>query len=146
ILVLMSHFAYIVVRALRWSIAIRNANQFTRFVDLYWITAIVVSLSTLTPVQLGEALKIELLKRQGVLDRLPGLGAFVFERFLDFLTLGLMGVVGLVYGSGLAKRHPNVGTSAAVLIVLVLIGLYTLLRFDPGGRASHWLDSIRLCI
>jgi uncharacterized membrane protein YbhN (UPF0104 family) len=137
------HFAYVVVRAWRWRIAIRHANPSMSFLDFYWITAIVVSLSILTPGQFGEALKVELLKRRGLMNRLPGLGAFVLERLLDLLVVAGMGLGGFVFGSGLAKRHANIGIGAAVLVVLALLALYILLRFDPGGRASHWLVSMR---
>src|SRR5215831_5701411 len=106
ILVWVVHFAYILVRAWRWRIAIKEAtNPSMSFLDFYWITAIVVSLAMLTPGQLGEALKIELLKRRGLLNRLPGLGAFVFERLLDLLVVATMGIIGLMFGSGLARRY-----------------------------------------
>jgi len=137
------HFAYILVRSWRWRIAIKEANPSMSFLDFYWITAIVVSISMLTPGQLGEALKIELLKRRGLLNRLPGLGAFVFERLLDLLVVATMGIIGLMFGSGLARRYSRLGIAATLLIILALIALYILLRFEPRGSTSHWLASIR---
>ena len=58
-------FLYILVRTWRWQMVVKKANPHVRFVELYWITAIVVSLANFTPGQLGETLKIELLKRRG---------------------------------------------------------------------------------
>lgn len=142
VLIWMTQLAYVLVRTWRWRAAVRHANSQVRFFDLYWITAVVVSLAILTPAQAGEALKIELLKRRGLLDRLPGLGAFGLERALDLLTISCIGVLGLVFG-GFAKEYRGIGWGAAALIALGLIALYILLHFDPGGRLSHWLRAMR---
>ena len=48
-LISLSHFAYIVVRAWRWRSAVRHVIPQVAFLDYYWITAVVVSLSILTP-------------------------------------------------------------------------------------------------
>jgi uncharacterized membrane protein YbhN (UPF0104 family) len=142
-LVFIVQFAYIFVRTWRWRILVRHANPDVGFFDLYWITAVVVSLAILTPGQLGETLKIELLKRRGLLGRLPGLGAYALERILDVLIISVMGVVGLLFGSGLAERYPGMEAGAEILIGIGLVALFILLRFNPGGRASHWLAQIR---
>jgi len=137
------HFAYICVRTWRWRTVVKHANPDVGFFDLYWITAVVVSLAIVTPGQLGETLKIELLKRRGLLGRLPGLGGFAVERILDVLVIAGMGIVGLVFGSGLSERYPGMETGAVFLFVVALIAFYMVLRFDPGGRASHWLAWMR---
>src|SRR5678815_3371544 len=89
------HIAYICIRTLRWQLIVRDLNRGAPFVSLYWITAIVVSLGTLTPGQVGETAKVEMLKRSGFGSRLPGLGAFAVERVLDILVLAGFGLVGL---------------------------------------------------
>src|SRR5215831_15219919 len=61
ILISISHFGYIVVRALRWRSAVRASVPDVAFSDFYWITAVVVSLSNFTPGFFGEALKIEIM-------------------------------------------------------------------------------------
>ena len=142
ILLSISHFAFILVRACRWRSALHEANSHGTFFDFYWITAVVVSLSILTPGQLGEGLKIELMKRRGLVGRLPGLGAFALERVLDLLVVVGMGATGLVF-SGLAKRYRGVGTGVAILIILGLVSLYILVLFNPQGRPSHWLARMR---
>jgi uncharacterized membrane protein YbhN (UPF0104 family) len=142
VLISIGHFAYILVRAWRWRCAVQYANPHVSFFDFYWISAVVVSLSILTPGQIGEVLKIELMKRRGLLGRLPGLGAFALERILDLLVITGMGAVSLLFGT-FAARYPGLKTGAAFLIVFGLIGLYVLLRFDPGGRTSPWLARMR---
>ena len=142
-LILAAQFAYILLRTWRWQFVVKYANPDISFFELYWITAIVVSLANLTPGQLGETLKIELLKRRGLLGRLPGLGGFALERILDVLVVASMGAVGLVFGSGIDERYPGLKTGVSILIVFGLAFLYMLLSFDPGGRASNWLAWMR---
>jgi uncharacterized membrane protein YbhN (UPF0104 family) len=135
--------AYIGVRTLRWRVVVQHTNPEVRYVDLYWITAVVVSLAILTPGQLGEALKIELLKRRGLLGRLHGTGAFALERILDVLVVAAMGAIGLFFGSGFSARYPGLATGTAIIFALGLAALYVLLHFDPAGRTSHWLGQLR---
>jgi len=141
VLIALSHFAYIVVRAWRWRVAVQDAIPGVSLLDCYWITAIAVSLSVATPGQLGEALKIELMKRRG-LGRLPGVGAFALERLLDLIVVSSMAAAGILLG-----RFPiiyrGVQAGAAVLIIFAFACLYLLLRFDPGGRISVWLAKVR---
>jgi len=141
-LIWVTQFAYILVRAWRWWAAVRHMNPRMVFFDFYWITAVVVSLAILTPAQSGEALKIELLKRRGMVDRLPGLGALGVERLFDLLAISAIGALALAFG-GLSEEYRAVGKGASALIVFGLIALYFLLRFDPGGRVSHWLRGVR---
>src|SRR5271157_182393 len=120
ILLSISHFAYIIVRAWRWRSAVCNSIPHVAFSDYYWITAIVVSLAILTPGQLGETLKVEVMRRRGLLGRLPGIGAFALERILDLVIISSMGAIGVLFGS-FAGRYPGLKAGAAILIVIGLI-------------------------
>jgi uncharacterized membrane protein YbhN (UPF0104 family) len=142
VLVSLSHFTYIVVRAWRWRSAVRHVVPQVTFFDYYWITAVVVSLSMLTPGHSGEALKIEVMKRRGLLGRLPGTGAFAIERIMDLVMVSSMGAIGLVFGD-FAAPFPGWKAGAVVLASLGLLALCGLLFFDPGGRASLWLAQLR---
>jgi uncharacterized membrane protein YbhN (UPF0104 family) len=135
------HFAYIVVRAWRWRSAVRHLIPQVAFLDYYWITAVAVSLSMLTPGRLGEALKIEVMKRRGLLGRLPGIGAFALERIMDLVIVSSMAAIGLVFGKSAAP--PGWKAGAVVLVGLGLLSLCGLLFFDPGVRTSLWLAQLR---
>jgi uncharacterized membrane protein YbhN (UPF0104 family) len=141
VLIALSHFAYIVVRAWRWRAAVRNVIPGVSLLDCYWITAITVSLSVVTPGQLGEVLKIELMRRSG-LGRLPGAGAFALERLLDLIVVSGMAAAGILLGR-FSKSYRGVQAGAVVLIIFAFACLYILLRFDPGGRISVWLPKLR---
>src|SRR4051812_49009241 len=52
---------YWVVRALRWRLLLRGMGVQAPFVELYLSSSVALSLSVLTPLQSGEALKVELL-------------------------------------------------------------------------------------
>ena len=115
ILILLAQVAYLAVRTWRWLIIVRVSNPDVRFKDLYWISAVVLSFSIITPGQLGEALKVELLKRQGLLGRLPGLGSFALERLLDLVVVAGMGVVGLALDDRFSHRFPWFHNATIVL-------------------------------
>jgi uncharacterized membrane protein YbhN (UPF0104 family) len=142
ILISISHFGYIVVRAWRWRSAVRASVPNIAFSDFYWITAVIVSLSNFTPGPFGEALKIEIMKRRGLLGRLPGIGAFALERTMDLVMVSSMAAVGLVFGN-FAAPYPDLRIWAAVLAAMGLIALCGFLYFDPGGWTSLWLARLR---
>ena len=136
-------FAYICVRTLRWQVIVRERNPDATFGALYWITAIVVSLSMLTPGQVGETVKVELLKRRGFGNRLPALGSFAIERILDLLTLAGFGLVGLALGGGLSDHFPQLRIVAALLFVGALAVLFWLSRSPAGAAPLGWVAHLR---
>jgi len=137
------HFAYVAVRTLRWQVVVRDRNPGATFAGLYWITAIVINLSILTPGQIGETVKVELLKRRGLGDRLPALGSFAIERVLDVLTLAAFGLVGLAFGSGLSERFPQLRVLATLLFIVGLGILVWLSRSPASAVAPGWIASLR---
>lgn len=142
-IILIAHLAYLCVRTWRWLILVRHSNPSVGFFDLYWITAVVVSLAILTPGQSGEALKVELLKQRGLLDRLPGLGVFAFERIFDLMAVVAMGLVGLIFGSGISDRYPGLAIGAGVFFAIGMIGLYVLSGNGANRQAPNWLKQMR---
>lgn len=137
-LILFAHLAYLAIRAWRWQIVLRHANSTITFKDLYWITSVTVSLAILTPGQLGEAFKIELLNRRGLLPRLPGLGGFAIERVLDLLAIASMGAIGLLLGSGLGDRYPGLISVIAGVIGACALVLLLLTRIDSQAPLAGW--------
>lgn len=107
--------AYWGVRALRWRYLMGTMATRVPFVDLYLCSSVALSLSVLTPLQSGEALKVELLRRYGSGHRLPGYSALALERVADIYVVAAIGVVALTSPSG------------STLYALLLAGLFVAL-------------------
>ena len=142
-LIFFAHLAFLLVRTWRWLIVVRVSNPDIRFSDLYWISAVLLSLSIITPGQLGEALKIELLKRQGLLDRLPGLGSFALERLLDLMVIAGMGVVGLALDDRFSHRFPWFHNAAIVLFAAGVLVFWLLWVAGPHRVPTGYLRRLR---
>ena len=121
------HCCYLFLRTWRLFFLVRRINYKISFSELYIITAIVVGLAMLTPGQMGELLKIELLKRRALLDRLPGLGSFAVERFTDLLAITVFGCLGFL---GLDGDHRDFivplggGLGLIILSALLIIPFF----------------------
>jgi hypothetical protein len=83
---------YWAVRTMRWAVILKNMNIKIPFIDLYLFSSVTLSLTIFTPLQSGEMLKVELLKKYGLIDRFPGYTSFFIERIAD---LGAVFYVGL---------------------------------------------------
>lgn len=88
-----------IVRALRWYILLRTIGYDTIPIkDLYFATASSLALSVITPMQSGELLKVELLKKSfSDLSRADGYVSLVLERILDLLVVSIMATISLVF-------------------------------------------------
>jgi uncharacterized membrane protein YbhN (UPF0104 family) len=108
-LFLVSSIATIVVfwflRALRWAFLIKSENLRISFFRLYLQTAVTIGLANFTPFQSGEALKVELLRKNGG-ERLAGYTFFLFEKTLDFFVLSATAMISVatVFGNNPENR------------------------------------------
>ncbi len=143
VLIFFAHVAFLAVRTWRWLIVVRVSNPDVRFKDLYWISAVLLSFSIITPGQLGEALKIELLKRQGLLGRLPGLGSFALERLLDLVVIAGMGVVGLALDDRFNHRFPWFHSAAVVLCTAGVLVFWLLWAAGPHRLPTGYMRRLR---
>lgn len=118
------HFFYIILRTYRFFILVRKFNAEISFGKLYALNAVVLSLAVLTPGQLGELLKVELLKRGNLLDRLSGFGGFAIERFVDLLIITSVACLGIFWTDTFAYRQPVFFFGAGVLFVVLLAAFF----------------------
>jgi len=142
VIVLVLQFGYILVRTARWWLLLREIDPRVRYWDLYAITAMTVSLASLTPGQVGEVWKLELLRRRHAIGLLPGLGGFAVERVMDLVVLVALGFGGLLWHAELMQGRSGLGKAAALLAAGALLGLLTLVRFAPVR--SPWLARLRV--
>ncbi len=92
-------FIYWLIRTMRWLILLRSVGVKIPFFRLYLISAISVSFTIITPLQFGEAIKIELLKKSGHLDRMPGYAVFAVEKMLDLMVVLLLAACSIFLGA-----------------------------------------------
>jgi uncharacterized membrane protein YbhN (UPF0104 family) len=145
-MLLATHFAYILMRAWRWDIAVARINPETSFARTYVITAIAAGLANYTPGQMGEALKVEMLKQQGRMDRLSLLGVFAIERILDLAVIAAMGLIGLILNRDFMQQHPRALLGLAAVLVLAMLGLACLRASGHGRQLLRWMEPLYMGI
>lgn len=136
------HFCYICLRTWRLYLLVRRINPEISFADLYIITAIVVSLAILTPGQLGELLKVEVLKRRNLLNRLPGLGSLIAERFADLLVVAGIACTGFFFADNITRRYPVLAVGGGLCCVGLVV-FFVLLHYLSRGKQSSWWSQLR---
>lgn len=134
--------AYWMVRTLRWYFLLRGMRIEVGFLDLYLCSAVTLSLSIYTPIQSGEVLKIELMKKYGHVARLPGYSAFLLERVADLYAVVTMGILALVFRYGLLS-HLEMGLLSVLFLALPVAGYLLLHRLQSDGRTGEFLGQIR---
>ena len=134
---------YLLLRNLRWTLLIRSQNLNARFWNLYWANAAFISISIYTPAQFGEALKIEVLRRNGLLNAWAGTGSFLAERLMDLSAVLLMGIVGLiVHGNPFETSGGQFGTTLLTIIFFLAIGITGVWYVRAKNVENNWLSKI----
>lgn len=128
--------SYWLLRTLRWYVLLRDENKSVSFFRLYLYTAVTVGLSTITPLQAGEALKVELLKKHDA-ARMSGYTNFAIERFLDILSILVFALIGL----GVEFEDKFRSYIYLLLFGLILFGttLFAIIFLFP----HRWFDNLR---
>ncbi len=135
--------AYWAARAARWRLLMEAMGSRCPFLPVYLCSTVALSLSVLTPLQSGEALKVELLRKCADVQRLPGYGAFILERAADFYAIVALGLV----AATMSRSSAGAIALTAVLLALPFAG-YPLARAAPargrvGGILNRLLSGIR---
>ena len=131
-----------IMRALRWQLLLRGMKTETRFIDLYLCSAVALSLSVFTPLQSGELIKVELLRKHGQVARLPGYSAFLLERIADLYAIIAMGMVALVFRLGSVSQGA-IGLLAMLLLALPVAAYLLLHRLRPQGRLGQVVAQVQ---
>ena len=137
---------YWMIRTLRWHILLRRTDTHVPLLDLYMCTAVSLSLALFTPLRAGEMLKIELLKKYGMIQRSPGYGSFLVERALDLATLLTMACVSLLTSLKILPNRSLVYYILGGLVLACVAGLIVLTKLRLKGRLQILLEHMRQCI
>lgn len=156
LLSLITTFANLAIRALRWKYLLEPLGE-TTFANAFRATAVGFAANAVLPARAGEVIRPYFLARQAPKaqqGQMTATGAFatiILERLLDTVTvLILLASFVFVFGRGLAVANPTgfalvkwAGASAALVSMAALAVLF-LLAGDPErlGRAMTRLEQL----
>jgi len=141
-----SIIAYWLVRAARWFTILRNLGIRVGFTELYICSAASLGIATVTPLQTGEMLKVELLRRRGGLARSAGYGSFAVERVVDLFTIVSAAAVCILSGVGFGISRSTAVLTCGLSALLLLAGVLVLLKIRAGGKVGEFLRDARKCL
>ena len=136
---------YWFLRALRWQFLLRRMDVRIPLLDVYLCTVVTVSFATITPLQSGEMLKVELLRKFGMIGRFTGYGTFVVERVLDLAVLLSIGCVGLLTTVAILPDRRYAYVILVVILLCALGGLLLALKLHLPGKAGEFLAHVQEC-
>jgi uncharacterized membrane protein YbhN (UPF0104 family) len=136
---------YWMIRTLRWHILLRRTDTHVPLLDLYMGTAVSLSLALFTPLRSGEMLKVELLKKYGMIQRSPGYGSFLVERALDLATLMTVACVSLLTSLNILPNRLLAYYILGGLVLACVAGLIVLTKLRLKGRPQQLLEHMRRC-
>jgi uncharacterized membrane protein YbhN (UPF0104 family) len=125
---------YCLLRGLRWQLLLRTVRAANAdFLSVYLCTASSFALSIVTPVQSGEALKVEMLKRVSSVKRVEGYGCFAVERMFDLLCVLQLAFFAVALGLGreMGLSASMIGVCAALLCAVFVLAAYVSTMFGP---------------
>ncbi|MDI6741409.1 MAG: lysylphosphatidylglycerol synthase transmembrane domain-containing protein [Smithella sp.] len=133
-------------RTLRWFVLLKAAGVNVNFFLLYVIVSMSVALALITPFQSGEVLKVELLKKTGALERVPGYGIFVTERFLDLLVVLFIAAFSVLFGLSQFVDKTVVLTFTAFVLAGLAIFVVVIIRVSPANIFGRFFAPLQQCI
>ena len=133
-------------RTLRWFVLLKASGVHVNFFLLYVIVSMSVALALITPFQSGEVLKVELLKKTGALERVPGYGILVTERFLDLLVVLSIAALSLIFSFSQFMDKTVVLTFAALGLAGLVIFAAVIIRVSPANIFGRFFAPLRQCI
>lgn len=131
------------VRTLRWHLLLKDENIEIPFIKLYLYNAFAIGISTITPFQSGEALKVELLRKYGG-KRLSGYAIFFLERVFDLSTVLSLAIVGSIFGLefGIKRIYLYIVGAGFIIILATAIGCIALIPIEILKPIRDWLNGI----
>ena len=137
---------YWMIRALRWHLLLKQTDTIVPFFDVYMCTAVSLSFSIFTPLQSGEMLKVELLRKYGMIQRFPGYGSFLVERALDLATVLTIAGISLLTALNFLPDRSYAFYIIAASISFGVIGIWALYKLRFTGRAQQLLNHMNQCV
>lgn len=141
-----SIMGYWMLRGLRWQILLRRTDTHVPLLDVYLCTSVALSFALFTPLQSGEMLKVELLKKYGLLQRMPGYGSFLVEKAFDLVILVAMACVSLLTVLDVLPSPSYAYGILGVMVIACIVGVIMLMKVQMKGRPQQLLETMRQCV
>ena len=135
-----------IFRTVRWFVLLKAAGIEIDFCRLYLIGSMAVALAIVTPLQSGEALKVEFLKRAGSMERVPGYGIFMAERILDFLVVIFIALTSVVFGISRFLNPVAVFFIAALMLISFVVFFAATKRLSPENTLGKFFQPFNQCV
>ena len=136
-------FSFNLVRAWRLLLLVRWGGATVRYREILFTTMVVLNMSTYTPGAIGEAMKIEWLKRKGLLGRVEASGGFLIEKLADFLCIALFAMSGFMITGTNIYNYKWIEPLALGLITIVILIIVFLPKLPLKGKLGEFQR--RLC-
>ena len=129
------------VRALRWWLLMRRCGEDPPYRKLHLATMMGVAFAPVTPGQVGEAMKVEMLHRSSGTGRAAGYGTHLVERVFDLgvlLTFGLLGAA-----SGTFPALADLAWLMWLGLAGILAGFAVFCKVTLPGRIGEFQGKVR---
>lgn len=137
---------YWLLRTMRWFILLKNLNVQVSFFDIYMCSAVSLGFSIITPFQSGEALKVELLKKYGTIERMSGYSSFAVERAIDLFVVATMATISILGIFDIGINKSILIYSWVVLLFLLMTSVMAVKKFQIRGMVGDFISRSGLCI
>ncbi|NJP08457.1 MAG: flippase-like domain-containing protein [Leptolyngbyaceae cyanobacterium RU_5_1] len=141
----LSILIFCLLRTWRWFILLKNLNIRINYIDLHLCNAASMSLTIITPFQSGEVVKVELLKRSGLIERFSGYSSFITERVIDLLVIVSIAVISLLINFDLGINKSTIIYAWVLLLLLLATGIFIIHRVSFKGKLGRFLSHLRQC-
>lgn len=142
---IISILLYWFLRALRWYVILNSLGIKTEFMHLYMCSSISLAFSIVTPIQSGEAMKVELLKKKALLERVTGYNSFLFERAVDLFVVVLIMMTSTFFLLDIRTIQPYLYFVIAMMIFL-FAGFLFLKKYEYKGKLFEFIKDLKTCI
>lgn len=124
-----------IFRSLRWYYLLRISQIHIPLQILHTCNTAVMFLTIVTPFQSGELLKIELLKKRGLINRSFGYSSFLIERVMDLFIVTSLAAISVITGLNEYQGNYILYAYLFFCICLAAIIIY-ILKVKPSTSIS----------
>lgn len=135
---------YFFLRTLRWFYILRKQDIKAHFKFIYFYSAVSLSVALITPLQMGEAVKVELLKRFNVIPRSQAYSIFLFEKVIDFFIVIFIALISLYILFSPFGRILKI-YSVFFILFICLLSIILFKKYGNVGKVNEFLNYFKSC-